>query len=241
MSEKINYRSLTVKNNAKISDVDDKHYFSNKSITKMRFAISFETAPTKARLMSKKAGEHVKLSQLDEDALQKRLLLTNSWISNCDQKAGLILAATSVILPIVVSNSVFLEIIQKNVKNLCEILNVYSLVFILTLALFIILLSACIFYLFKCLEGKVDSSVFSEKELQTESLLFFQTIAKKSFRQYKTEIKQINKKKIFEDYLSQIYINSKICTVKFTNYNKGLKFLKWSLGVLVTLFVQIIL
>ena len=241
MSEKINYRSLTVKNNAKISDVDDKHYFSNKSITKMRFAISFETAPTKARLMSKKAGEHVKLSQLDEDALQKRLLLTNSWISNCDQKAGLILAATSVILPIVVSNSVFLEIIQKNVKNLCEILNVYSLVFILTLALFIILLSACIFYLFKCLEGKVDSSVFSEKELQTESLLFFQTIAKKSFRQYKTEIKQINEKKIFADYLSQIYINSKICTVKFTNYNKGLKFLKWSLGVLVTLFVQIIL
>lgn len=232
---------MTVKNNAKISDVDDKHYFSNKSITKMRFAISFETAPTKARLMSKKAGEHVKLSQLDEDALQKRLLLTNSWISNCDQKAGLILAATSVILPIVVSNSVFLEIIQKNVKNLCEILNVYSLVFILTLALFIILLSACIFYLFKCLEGKVDSSVFSEKELQTESLLFFQTIAKKSFRQYKTEIKQINKKKIFEDYLSQIYINSKICTVKFTNYNKGLKFFKWSLGVLVTLFVQIIL
>ena len=241
MSEKINYRSLTVKNNAKISDVDDKHYFSNKSITKMRFAISFETAPTKARLMSKKAGEHVKLSQLDEDALQKRLLLTNSWISNCDQKAGLILAATSVILPIVVSNSVFLEIIQKNVKNLCEILNVYSLVFILTLALFIILLSACIFYLFKCLEGKVDSSVFSEKELQTESLLFFQTIAKKSFRQYKTEIKQINEKKIFADYLSQIYINSKICTVKFTNYNKGLKYLKWSLGVLVTLFVQIIL
>ena len=241
MSEKINYRSLTVKNNAKISDVDDKHYFSNKSITKMRFAISFETAPTKARLMSKKAGEHVKLSQLDEDALQKRLLLTNSWISNCDQKAGLILAATSVILPIVVSNSVFLEIIQKNVKNLCEILNVYSLVFILTLALFIILLSACIFYLFKCLEGKVDSSVFSEKELQTESLLFFQTIAKKSFKQYKTEIKQINEKKIFADYLSQIYINSKICTVKFTNYNKGLKFLKWSLGVLVTLFVQIIL
>ena len=241
MSEKINYRSLTVKNNAKISDVDDKHYFSNKSITKMRFAISFETAPTTTRVMSQKAGEHVKSSQLDEDALQKRLLLTNSWISNCDQKAGLILAATSVILPIVVSNSVFLEIIQKNVKNLCEILNVYSLVFILTLALFIILLSACIFYLFKCLEGKVDSSVFSEKELQTESLLFFQTIAKKSFRQYKTEIKQINKKKIFEDYLSQIYINSKICTVKFTNYNKGLKFLKWSLGVLVTLFVQIIL
>lgn len=232
---------MTVKNNAKISDADDKHYFSNKSITKMWFAISFETAPTPTRLMSKKTGEHVKLSQLDEDALQKRLLLTNSWISNCDQKAGLILAATSVILPIVVSNSVFLEIIQKNVKNLCEILNVYSLVFILTLALFIILLSACIFYLFKCLEGKVDSSVFSEKELQTESLLFFQTIAKKSFRQYKTEIKQINKKKIFEDYLSQIYINSKICTVKFTNYNKGLKFLKWSLGVLVTLFVQIIL
>mgnify|MGYP007038901753 FL=1 len=112
---------------------------------------------------------------------------------------------------------------------------------ILTLALFIVLLSACIFYLFKCLEGKINSSVFSEKDLQTESLLFFQTIAKKSFKQYKTDIKHINEKKIFEDYLSQIYINSKICTVKFTNYNKGLKLLKWSLGVLVTLFVQIIL
>lgn len=212
----------------------------------MRFAISFETAPTTTRVMSQKAGEHVKLSQLDEDALQKRLLLINSWISNCDQKAGLILAATSVLLPIVASNSDLLETTQKTVNNLREILNVgveviYSLVFILTLALFIILLSTCIFYLFKCLEGKVDSSVFSEKELQTESLLFFQTIAKKSFKQYKTEIKQINEKKIFEDYLSQIYINSKICTVKFTNYNKGLKYLKWSLGVLVTLFVQIIL
>ena len=212
----------------------------------MRFAISFETTPTTTRLMSPKAGEHVKLSQLDEDALQKRLLLTNSWISNCDQKAGLILAATSVLLPIVASNSVFLEIIQKNVKTLCDILNasvevIYSLVLILTLALFIVLLSACIFYLFKCLEGKINSSVFSEKDLQTESLLFFQTIAKKSFKQYKTDIKHINEKKIFEDYLSQIYINSKICTVKFTNYNKGLKYLKWSLGVLVTLFVQIIL
>lgn len=155
----------------------------------MRFAISFETAPTTTRVMSQKAGEHVKSSQFDEDALQKRLLLINSWISNCDQKAGLILAATSVLLPIVASNSDFLETTQKNVNNLCEILNVgveviYSLVFILTLALFIILLSACIFYLFKSLEGKVDSSVFSEKELQTESLLFFQTIAKKSFKQY---------------------------------------------------------
>lgn len=210
----------------------------------MRFAISFETVPT-SQIMSKKSGEHVKLSQFDEDALQKRLLLINSWIANCDQKAGLILATTSVLLPIISSNSFFLETTQTNVKQLFEILNVGvdvigSFVSVVTLALFIVLLSACIFYLFKSLEGKVDSSVFSEEEMQTESLLFFQTIAKKSFKQYKNEIKQINGKNLFEDYLSQIYINSKICTVKFTNYNKGLKFLKWSLGILVTLFVQII-
>lgn len=211
----------------------------------MKLTISFEVNYDK-RGIRKSVSKQIETSQPNEEVLQQRLLLVNAWISNCDQKAGLILAATCVLLPIVTTTSELLGIAQKYIRMFIDLINtgsgsILSLLFILTLAMFIVALCVCILFLFRCLEGEIDTSIYSEDDLNTESLLFFQTIAKKPFKRYKKDVLQGNGNRMFEDYISQIYINSKICTIKFTNYNKGLKYLKWSLGLLVALFLQIIL
>ena len=55
------------------------------------------------------------------------------------------------------------------------------------------------------------------------SLMYFHNIAKyNTYNDYKNKVLNATNDEFFNDILSQIYLNSKICTEKYENYNKGL-------------------
>ena len=95
----------------------------------------------------------------------------------------------------------------------------------------IVLLSISIYFFITTITAKINPKVFKEKGLNVESLLHFQSINKRTFTNFKRlrEEQLVDYGEESRDYLSQIYINSDICTAKFQNYNKGICFLKWFL------------
>ena len=64
----------------------------------------------------------------------------------------------------------------------------------------------------------------SEKGLINDSLIYYGTISKYEYEKYEKKIIDIDEESLKKEIISQIYINSKICTKKFENYNKGLKY-----------------
>jgi hypothetical protein len=60
--------------------------------------------------------------------------------------------------------------------------------------------------------------------LELDSKIFFANIVKnKTYEKYKKKLLSLDEKDFLNDLISQIYINSNICTTKFNRYNKGLK------------------
>ncbi|MFB1100444.1 Pycsar system effector family protein [Terribacillus sp. JSM ZJ617] len=93
------------------------------------------------------------------------------------------------------------------------------------LVVFIILMIVSLTYLFRGKKGSIDTNVYNEADLTKDSILFFGTIENKSFIKFKNNVTGIKKDQLVNDYLSQVYINSKICSRKFKLYNKGVNWL----------------
>lgn len=177
---------------------------------------------------------------MDENQLMQRLQLINGWITNCDQKAGLLLALIGVLFPIILTT----DIIVKKIKDSFIIFDgqyiFENAIFLFSFLVCISCLVATLYFLLSCLEGKINGNIYSQEHLNSNSLIFFQTIAKRKFIEYERDIEEMDGQNLKTDYLSQIYINSKICTEKFQNYNIGLKLLKYTLLFLLIIFIQVI-
>nr|WP_279287904.1 Pycsar system effector family protein [[Eubacterium] tenue] len=159
--------------------------------------------------------------------LYKRLEIVNTWIDNADSKISYVLTFIGVLF------GFFTGI--KGTSDISAILKVIyfkgasSIAFNkhLLLILFIIFIITSIISmvnLCKALKGSIDINVYEQKGLATSSNIFFQTIANSSYEDFSNSINNETENDIIKDITSQIYINSKICTTKFENYNKGLKF-----------------
>lgn len=74
--------------------------------------------------------------------------------------------------------------------------------------------------------------------LEPNSLLFFGTIANNNFDAFKTRFDSVDKDTLLNDLLSQIYLNSCICEIKFKRYKKGLFFS--ILGVFIFILLALI-
>lgn len=171
------------------------------------------------------------------DQLRLDLERINFWIVNADQKAGTILAILGVVVPIVGSTDKVIEIIAEAIKPLVTYYKgntefpFSNLIFAFLILICILLLGISVYYLLATIVAKTDPKVFKEKDLVVESLLHYQSINKLTFSNYKRlRVEQMEKNdEESKDFLSQIYINSDICTSKYENYNRGLCFLRWFL------------
>lgn len=71
--------------------------------------------------------------------------------------------------------------------------------------------------------GKINNEKFKDIDLNTKSVIYFNNIANNtSFNQYKNRIINYTEDEFLNDIISQIYINSVICNLKFKNYNQGI-------------------
>lgn len=170
-------------------------------------------------------------SEIKEEAVQT-LERINFWISNCDTKISFSLAFAGILLGGFFSSGIITGSLNKLMKGLKEIdkdtpyLKIqYLEITTVVLVVFIILMIGSLTYLFIGKKGSIDTGVYNEADLSKDSTLFFGTIHNKSFIAFKNSMIGIKKDELVNDYLSQVYINSKICNRKFTLYNKGVNWL----------------
>ncbi|MCY7930909.1 MULTISPECIES: Pycsar system effector family protein [Bacillus] len=170
-------------------------------------------------------------SEIKEEAVQT-LERINFWISNCDTKISFSLAFAGILLGGFFSSGIITGSLNKLMKGLKEIdkdtpyLKIqYLEITTVVLVMFIILMIVSLTYLFRGKKGSIDTGVYNEADLSKDSTLFFGTIQNKSFIAFKNSMIGIKKDELVNDYLSQVYINSKICNRKFTLYNKGVNWL----------------
>lgn len=170
-------------------------------------------------------------SEIKEEAVQT-LERINFWISNCDTKISFSLAFAGILLGGFFSSGIITSSLNKLMKGLKEIdkdtsyLKIqYLEITTVVLVVFIIFMIVSLTYLFRGKKGSIDTGVYNEADLSKDSTLFFGTIQNKSFIAFKNSVIGIKKDELVNDYLSQVYINSKICNRKFTLYNKGVNWL----------------
>lgn len=143
------------------------------------------------------------------------------FISNCDNKASIILTAVGVLLTIILTSeglASIKDILKKSLSQITFLNFIYMFMFFSSV---IILLSGILFLI----SVLIARSGISETKGSKNSLVFFGGI--NSFNRianYEKAIKKMDKKDLLVDLISQIYINSKIATKKYRKYNLGLKF-----------------
>lgn len=168
------------------------------------------------------------MSDFKTEDRYKNLDRVNTWVANCDTKASYLLTLLSLIFTIVATSSysaVLLNAFEYSWIN--GSLNLQAFLrFVEAVSLYF-----CLCFLLKTLNSiyhvlfaKIDPSIFGQQDLISNSLLFFGTIEKQSFVEFSEKSKQLNETELQKHIDSQTYINSKICQLKFENYNSALKF-----------------
>ncbi|MDI3310496.1 MAG: DUF5706 domain-containing protein [Thermoanaerobacterium sp.] len=163
------------------------------------------------------------------------------WIKSCDTKTSIVLGVIGIFLTIFASDSsinmlnlVFSEAIQNlNFSNL-----LYLLFFTLSLCIFVY----GAFCLIRVLIPRLSKEVEMYQGIYKDSLYFFEAIAKSTFPEYKEKVAKRIEEDDINDIMSQIFINAKICTIKYSLYKKGIKFSFLGIaGILILYVIGIIL
>ena len=166
----------------------------------------------------------------------KALERTDTWIDSCDNKMSVLLGALGIMLTILVTT----ESISKAcgfILRLFEDVNWHNILFLI--ALFIVLFSytMTVYYIVNTVFARVDNNRFFQKKMSKKSNVFFGSISKLSFAEYKNSFIHETAEEQINDILSQIYINSVIASQKYKNYNSSLK---WSvISISLTIVVVI--
>lgn len=183
----------------------------------------------------------------DKDDLQYALDVVNSWVNNCDQKAGILLTVFGVAITVLATSDFlkelraylfvpFVEYWTNSESQLEFSLGRFAVFCLLVIAMGI-LITSCL-YLFKAITASTDYERMRQANPQMvpKSYLFFGSISNMTYDEFRGDRMDFE-----EDLKSQIYVNSKIASTKFKNYNEGLFWFKMILLVSVMLFVAVLL
>lgn len=180
----------------------------------------------------------------EKEDLKYTLKSVNSWVNNCDQKAGILLAVVGVAITVIMTSE-FLKSLRVYLfdpfmgywtgdEELIFSWSRFTVFFLLLIAAGM-LITSC-YYLFNAISANIDyqKMLHDNPELAKTSYIFFGSISGMSYEDFKKE--EIG---FLDDLKSQIFVNSKIATAKFRNYNKGLYWFKFMLIVSGMIFIAI--
>lgn len=164
------------------------------------------------------------------ESLEQSLDRVNAWIGNCDQKAGFLLATIGVIMAILFTSDfvgdVKLAIIDPFVKYWSEDQEQYefclkNLLFSATLISTMGLSAISAFFALSTISATISAKKIKDKNptIVSNSFLFFQSISSMEYEDFLSD-REIDYQ---ADLMSQIYINSTICTIKFKKYQIALR------------------
>jgi hypothetical protein len=197
-----------------------------------------ETEPLQA------AVDNAEPVKKQKDDLQYTYDTVNSWVNNCDQKAGILLTVVGVAMTILATSD-FLKYLRAYIfapfvkywSEETELTFSWSrfAVFVLLLIAAAMLIASCV-YLFKAISVDINYQRMRDENpgMVKKSYIFFGSINGMTFDDFKKE--EVD---YLDDMRSQIYVNSKIATAKFKNYSEGLYWFRFMLLVSAMLFVAI--
>ncbi|WP_313559372.1 Pycsar system effector family protein [Ruminiclostridium cellobioparum] len=158
---------------------------------------------------------------VEKEDLYQILERNISWIGNCDTKASVILGGIGIIVSIFLSSEYVIEI--KKITDAMTSKGVSETAYIIFETIALLFIVVGLFYLVRVLLVRTNTKEFKERGLKSDSMIFFSSIARnKTFREYKVKIENCSESDIREDLISQIYVCSQICNMKFKNYKIGL-------------------
>src|SRR5690554_572396 len=171
----------------------------------------------------------------------KKLDSINQWVSNCDTKSSFVLTFFGVVLTIIFTSKVGEEMMSSfSFQNADEVnqKTVFNFFLVLISSFFIISSLITFYHIYLTLKGRINDKVYGQNALNTDSNIFFRSIASKTFENFEKESNSEDKSKYLNDLNSQVFINANIVTLKFKHYNKSLLWMSISL---ITFLVFILL
>ncbi|MPN08926.1 hypothetical protein SDC9_156214 [bioreactor metagenome] len=143
------------------------------------------------------------------------------FVTNCDNKASIMLTAIGVLLTILLTNDGLKEIygiIESciNAKTFCCVL--YLICFVVS----VFIMAVGIFNLGSVLLAKTLEKADGLEAM--DSRIFFYGIRKnRDFNSYRSKFYSMEQKELLDELIAQIFINADIATQKYEKYNLGLK------------------
>ena len=173
----------------------------------------------------------------DNEELNKILDRVNGWIENCDSKVSTILTGIGVLTGIILATDYLSKLISI-FHAACQNISILTVIYLALSFLSLGVLICGVLMLVGVLLARVNIKEFKNKGVNTDSLLFFSSIAQnKNFSKYRDKVNECSKQQLREDLICQIYICSLICDKKFKLYKKGLLFAIVGFGVFVLMIV----
>ncbi|MGN0520349.1 MAG: Pycsar system effector family protein [Candidatus Fimenecus sp.] len=143
------------------------------------------------------------------------------FITNCDNKTSIVLAAFGVLLTIILTNEGLNEIFNI-VKSCIETKTFCNIFYLVCFAGAIFVWVLGMFNLGSVLVAKTSEETIGRKD--ANSRIFFAGIRKSGdYKAYKQRFYSMRKEDILNDLIEQIYINADIASIKYNKYNLGLR------------------
>lgn len=145
------------------------------------------------------------------------------WIKSCDTKTSIVLGVIGIFLTIFASDS-SINIISLVFSGIIQNLNFSNLLYLIFFTFSLSVFVYGVFNLISVLIPRLSKEVEVYSGTYKDSLYFFESIAKNTFPEYKEKMGKRNEEDEVFDIASQIFINAQICTIKYSQYKKGIKF-----------------
>lgn len=158
-----------------------------------------------------------------------------SFVTNCDNKTSIVLAAFGVLLAIILTNEGLNEIFNI-VKTCIEAKNFCSILYLLCFAGAIFVMVLGMFNLGSVLVAKTSEEAIGRKD--ENSRIFFAGIRKSGdYKTYNQRFYAMSKEDLLNDLIEQIYINADIASIKYATYNLGFRRTIIGFGLFVVLLL----
>ncbi len=164
------------------------------------------------------------------DYLQTTLDRIIGFVNSCDVKASIVLGIFGIVVGGLLSDSV-LVILLSNLNLAIGSDGFFAPIYLVFFILSSLSILTGLFFLISAISAKTKLS-------KKDSKIYFVDIAENaSEKEYKEKLVPLSETDVTDDLISQIYINSKICTRKYKRYNLGL--ITLAIGVVVFLLVNL--
>lgn len=134
----------------------------------------------------------------------------NGWINSCDSKAGIVLVLTGVLLTIIFTNDGMAEMYNV-LQYIIAPANFCTVLYIIFLGSSVFMLCYGIVRLILTLVARINTNIYQQPGLITDSVLFFGKICNRpSYQVFQNDILSIKKDDYLKDLLS---LNTEIASI----------------------------